>query len=83
VRYGVEICKDMDFPALTQRYADANVELLLVPAWDFRVDGWLHSRMAIMRGVENDRRRSCPIDCRSSRRSSGDALQPRGRLVRT
>jgi apolipoprotein N-acyltransferase len=26
---------------------------LLVPAWDFSIDGWLHSRMAIMRGVEN------------------------------
>jgi apolipoprotein N-acyltransferase len=23
-----------------------------VPAWDFGIDGWLHSRMAIMRGVE-------------------------------
>src|SRR4030095_1889366 len=24
-----------------------------VPAWDFINDGWLHSRMAILRGVEN------------------------------
>jgi apolipoprotein N-acyltransferase len=23
-----------------------------VPAWDFAVDGWLHSRMAVLRGVE-------------------------------
>ena len=27
--------------------------LLLVPAWDFDVDGWLHGRMAILRGVES------------------------------
>ena len=26
--------------------------MLLVPAWDFAEDGWLHSRMAVMRGVE-------------------------------
>jgi apolipoprotein N-acyltransferase len=26
--------------------------LLLVPAWDFVNDGWLHSRMAVLRGVE-------------------------------
>ena len=25
----------------------------MIPAWDFTVDDWLHSRMAIMRGVEN------------------------------
>jgi apolipoprotein N-acyltransferase len=29
-----------------------NTQVLLVPAWDFEVDGWLHSRMAILRGVE-------------------------------
>ena len=27
--------------------------LLLVPAWDFDIDGWLHGRMAILRGVES------------------------------
>ena len=26
---------------------------MYVPAWDFIQDGWLHSRMAILRGVEN------------------------------
>ena len=26
---------------------------MYVPAWDFIEDGWLHSRMAILRGVEN------------------------------
>ena len=51
VRYGVAICKDMDFPALGRRYA--GVEIMLVPAWDFTTDAWLHSRMAMLRGVEN------------------------------
>lgn len=51
VRYGVAICKDMDFPALGREYA--GVDVMLVPAWDFTNDAWLHSRMGILRGVEN------------------------------
>jgi apolipoprotein N-acyltransferase len=50
-RFGVAICKDMDFPALGRDYP--GVRVMLVPAWDFGVDGWLHSRMAMLRGVEN------------------------------
>lgn len=50
-RFGVAICKDMDFPALGRRYA--GVHAMLVPAWDFGEDAWLHSRMAMLRGVEN------------------------------
>jgi apolipoprotein N-acyltransferase len=52
LRAGVAICKDMDFADPARRYAAAGVDLLLVPAWDFHDDGWLHGRMAIMRGVE-------------------------------
>ena len=52
-RWGVQICKDMDFPALSRQYGREGVGLLLVPAWDFTLDGWLHGRMAIMRGVES------------------------------
>lgn len=51
VRYGVAICKDMDFPALGREYA--GVAIMLVPAWDFTDDAWLHSRMAMLRGVES------------------------------
>jgi apolipoprotein N-acyltransferase len=50
-KYGVAICKDMDFPALGRAYAGVNA--MLVPAWDFKVDGWLHGRMAMLRSVEN------------------------------
>jgi apolipoprotein N-acyltransferase len=51
-RWGVTICKDMDFPQLSRQYANDGTALLLVPAWDFSADGWLHGRMAILRGVE-------------------------------
>lgn len=52
-RIGLAICKDMDFHDIGRAYAARNAQLLLVPAWDFRIDGWLHGRMAIMRGVES------------------------------
>jgi len=52
-KWGVEICKDMDFPLLSRQYANDGAGLMLVPAWDFIADGWLHDRMAILRGVES------------------------------
>ncbi len=52
-RVGLAVCKDMDFHDIGRAYAARQAQLLLVPAWDFGVDGWLHGRMAIMRGVEN------------------------------
>lgn len=52
-RIGLAICKDMDFHDIGWAYAERGTQLLLVPASDFIIDGWLHSRMAIMRGVEN------------------------------
>ncbi len=51
--WGIEICKDMDFPQLSRDFGAKRVALLLVPAWDFTIDGWLHGRMAVMRGVES------------------------------
>ncbi|MFG1840688.1 nitrilase-related carbon-nitrogen hydrolase [Micromonospora sp. NPDC049175] len=52
-RFGVAICKDLDYPDLVRRYRAAGASVLLVPALDFTSDGWLHSRMARVRGVEN------------------------------
>ena len=52
-RWGLQVCKDMDFPKLSREYAADGVDLMLVPAWDFNVDRWLHSRMAVLRAVEN------------------------------
>lgn len=52
-KWGLEICKDMDFPRLSRQYSRDGVALLIVPASDFVDDGWLHGRMAILRGVES------------------------------
>ncbi|RBL90357.1 nitrilase-related carbon-nitrogen hydrolase [Chitinophaga flava] len=49
---GVAICKDMDFQQYISRYSRADCDVLYVPAWDFERDGWMHSRMAMMRCVE-------------------------------
>ena len=51
--WGVAICKDMDFTPLSRQYGKAGAGLMLVPAWDFVLDRWLHGHMAVMRGVEN------------------------------
>lgn len=47
------ICKDMDFPDTIRKDAQAGLRLMAVPAWDSDVDGWIHGRMAVLRGVEN------------------------------
>lgn len=52
-RWGVSICKDLDFPEYQRTYGAAGVGLLVVPAWDFVQDAWLHNRTAVLRGVEN------------------------------
>lgn len=49
---GIAICKDLDFPEIGREYSRAGVGILFVPAWDFDRDARLHSRMAVMRGVE-------------------------------
>jgi len=50
---GVAICKDMDYSGFIRKYGKKKTMVMYVPAWDFIEDGWLHSRMAILRGVEN------------------------------
>lgn len=52
-RTGLAICKDMDFPTIGRAYGVRDAQLLLVPAWDFDTDDWVHSRIAILRGVES------------------------------
>ncbi len=52
-RIGLAICKDMDFPSTGRAYARRGIDLLCVPAFDFVADAWLHSRMAVVRGVES------------------------------
>jgi apolipoprotein N-acyltransferase len=52
-KWGVAICKDMDFTPLSRQYGQAGVGLMLVPGWDFVLDRVSHGHMAIMRGVES------------------------------
>jgi apolipoprotein N-acyltransferase len=54
----VAICKDLDFPRTLRSDAlnmedGTGIRLMAVPANDFVKDGWIHARMAVMRGVEN------------------------------
>ena len=53
MQMGLSICKDLDFPLFIKKYGISGINILTIPAWDFRVDDWLHSRMAVLRGVEN------------------------------
>src|SRR5262249_29093259 len=52
-KWGVAICKDMDFASPARLYGEAGVGLMLVPAWDFVVDGSWHGHIAVMRGGED------------------------------
>ncbi|GGK70378.1 apolipoprotein N-acyltransferase [Sphaerisporangium melleum] len=52
-RVGMVVCGDVNFPRPTRDYAAAGARLLAVPASDEDVDGWQHSRTALLRGVEN------------------------------
>jgi apolipoprotein N-acyltransferase len=50
--YGMAICKDMHFAALGREYARLQAGVMVVPAWDFGVDGWMAARMTLIRGIE-------------------------------
>jgi apolipoprotein N-acyltransferase len=52
-KWGVAICKDMDFASPARLYGGAGAGLMLVPGWDFVVDGSWHGHIAVMRGVED------------------------------
>ena len=51
--WAVAICKDLDFTNPERAYGKASVGLMLTPAWDFRVDGFWHGHIAVMRAVED------------------------------
>lgn len=52
-RWAIAICKDLDFTALVRDYRRRGATAVFAPAWDFPGDAWIHSRMALVRGVEN------------------------------
>jgi apolipoprotein N-acyltransferase len=53
-RAGIAICKDLDFVRPAREYSQQGAGILFVPALDFYDDGWLHARIAVIRGVEGN-----------------------------
>jgi len=51
--WALAICFDLDRPGLVRANRNRGATLLLVPALDFTDDYWLHSRKAVLRGVES------------------------------
>jgi apolipoprotein N-acyltransferase len=47
------ICYDMDFTALINQAGRKDIDLMLVPAWDWLAINPLHARMAVFRAIEN------------------------------
>ncbi|MGW3963186.1 acyltransferase [Amycolatopsis sp. NPDC005003] len=50
---GLMVCMDVNFADPSSDYGRAGTGLVLIPASDEDVDGWAHSRTALIRGVEN------------------------------
>ncbi|RDI50902.1 apolipoprotein N-acyltransferase [Nocardia mexicana] len=51
--WSLTVCFDLDHPALVRANRNLGSTMLLVPALDFTDDYWLHSRMAVLRGIES------------------------------
>ncbi|MBN1312292.1 MAG: hypothetical protein JXB30_12815 [Anaerolineae bacterium] len=54
--YGIlstAICFDMDFPAFINRAAKQNVDIMLVPAFDWEPIKPYHTKVGLLRGIEN------------------------------
>ena len=47
------ICYDMDFTSLLNQAGKADIDIMLVPAWDWKAIDPLHTRMAVFRAIEN------------------------------
>ncbi|AQZ66304.1 Apolipoprotein N-acyltransferase / Copper homeostasis protein CutE [[Actinomadura] parvosata subsp. kistnae] len=52
-RIGLANCMDLNFAAPSRDYGRAGTRLLAVPAADEFGNGWQHSRMGLLRGVES------------------------------
>ncbi|MFD2422101.1 nitrilase-related carbon-nitrogen hydrolase [Amycolatopsis pigmentata] len=49
----LEVCMDVNFPRPSRDYGRLGAGLAAIPASDEDVDGWQHSRAALLRAVEN------------------------------
>jgi len=75
-RVAMAICFDMDFPQLIHRAGRERADLLIAPSSDWRAIDPLHTRMALMRGVEN----GCSV-VRQTNAGLSAAADPQGRLL--
>ncbi|WP_230419737.1 nitrilase-related carbon-nitrogen hydrolase [Catenulispora pinistramenti] len=75
-QWAIAVCFDLDFPSLVRDYRDHGATTLFVPAWDFSDDAWLHSRMAVTRGVENGM-----TVVRAARQGALTVSDPYGRVI--
>lgn len=52
-RFGVAICRDLFFSKLGRRYGLLDVDVMLVPAWDFYHDAWMASAVNTLMAVQS------------------------------
>jgi apolipoprotein N-acyltransferase len=75
-RIACAICFDGDFPDLIARAGRERAEVLVVPASDWRAIDPIHTRMALVRGVEN----GCSV-ARQTNRGLSAVADYQGRLL--
>jgi apolipoprotein N-acyltransferase len=47
------ICYDIDFPGFIRQVGAASVDILVVPAWDWKAIDPMHAKLAVLRAIEN------------------------------
>jgi len=52
-RVSTTICYDMDFTGLLNQAGKSDIDIMIVPAWDWKAIDPLHARMAVFRAIEN------------------------------
>lgn len=70
------VCFDADFPSLMWKAGRRHADLLVIPASDWRAIDPLHTRMALVRGVEN----GCSV-IRATRKGLSAAADYQGRIL--
>lgn len=75
-RVGAVICYDMDFPGLIRQAGRNEIDIMLVPGYDWREIAPLHTYMASMRAIENGFSM-----VRSAKDGVSGAFDNRGRLL--
>ena len=70
------VCFDADFPDLIHKAGRRHADLLVVPSSDWRAIDPLHTRMALVRGIEN----GCSV-VRTTRKGLSAAADYQGRIL--